>query len=448
MLIGRLRSLAVSAVQAAAVVVLVLIFFSIFLGLLNIFFPMGSGMKELMKRDALFEPSTRQSKSGSRTLSGGAPGEGEVLPPLAATLTEVQNTVKSKRADEIAWVATGTGLPLYNRDAIQTFERARARITFDASNHLEMGENSLVILRRLEQSPQLKEKRAILVMVEGEMRGRIKAVGHEALQVNVVTAAVEAKILPRRGVDGNADFKITVNPDQSSTIAVYQGTAQVASQGKTVRIEENQAVTVIPGQAPTLPRPVPAAPVLTMPETSGVFYYRELPPRIDFGWKDAAAGRKYRFVLAKDAAFQDVIYDERLSHASFSHGNLKAGNYYWHVSGVDNWSEGGFSETRQFRVVQDRDPPPLMVQSIPEGVVAGRYVITGKTESGAQLFVLGAPVTIARSGDFSYDVQLQPGINMIMVEAVDAAANVTYYSQLVHVNDGRAHDKHTSDKEE
>ena len=433
-MIGRLQSLAVNAAQAAAVVVLVLIFFSIFLGLLNIFFPIGSGMKELMKRETLFESSTRLDQAKNKSRSQTTSADMIALPPLAATLTEIRNTVKSKRADEIAWMATAAGAPLYNRDAVQTFERANARITFDAENHLEMGENSLVILRRLEQDPLLKEKRSVLVMVEGELRGRIKAAGRNALQVQVITASAVARIQPRRGVDGNTDFKVTVNSDQSSTITVYQGVAQVMSQGKTVRVEENQIVTVIPDQAPTLPKPVRTAPILTTPAISGVFYYRDLPPKIDFGWKEFSGSQKYRFVLAKDPAFQDVVYDEQLSRAHFAHGNLKAGDYYWRVSGMDGWNEGGFSETRQFRVVQDREPPPLTVQLIPEDIAAGRHVITGKTEPGAQLFVLGSPVTVTESGGFSYGIQLQEGINVIVVEAVDAAANVAYYSQLINTH--------------
>ena len=407
MLIGRLRSLAVNAVQAAAVVVLVRIFFSIFLGLLNIFFPIGSGMKELMKRETLFKSSTQLGQAKNKSRSQTTSTDTVALPPLAATLTEIRNTVKSKRADEIAWVAMAAGAPLYNKDAIQTFERANARITFDAENHLEMGENSLVILRRLEQDPQLKEKRSVLVMVEGELRGRIKAAGRDALQVEVITAAAVARIQPRRGVDGNADFKVTVNSDQSSTITVYQGVAQVVSQGKTVRVEENQAVTVIPDQAPTSPKPVPVPPIPTTPEESSVFYYRDVPPKIDFGWKEFSGSQKYRFVLAKDPAFQDVVYDERLSRAHFAHGNLKAGDYYWRVSGMDGWNEGGFSGTRQFRIVQDREPPPLTVQPIPEGVAASRHVITGKTESGARLFVLGSTATLAESGLFSFRLKLQ-----------------------------------------
>lgn len=424
----------VNVAQATAVVVLVLIFFSIFLGLLNIFFPIGSGMKELMKRETLFKSSTRPDQGQDRSASGDRPVNAVALPPLAATLTEIRNAVKSKRADEIAWMAAAAGVPLYNKDAIQTFERANARITFDAENHLEMGENSLVILRRLEQDSQLKEKRSVLVMVEGELRGKIKAAGRDALRVEVITASAVARIQPSRGEGGNADFKVAVNSDQSSTITVYQGMAQVMSQGKTVRVGENQVVTVIPDQAPTSAKPVLAPPIPTTPEASGVFYYRDLPPKIDFGWQEFSGKQKYRLVLAKDPAFQDVVYDEQLSRAHFAHGNLKAGDYYWRVGGMDGWNEGRFSETRQFRIVRDREPPPLTVQPIPEDIAAGRHVLTGKTEPGAQLFVLGIPAAVAGNGEFSYGVQLQDGINVIVVEAVDAAANVAYYSQLVHVN--------------
>jgi hypothetical protein len=45
---------------------------------------------------------------------------------------------------------------------------------------------------------------------------------------------------------------------------------------------------------------------------------------------------------------------------------------------------------------------------------------------------MGKPVATDRSGRFSRRIALRHGINIVVVEAVDAAGNTTYRSQLVN----------------
>ncbi len=115
----------------------------------------------------------------------------------------------------------------------------------------------------------------------------------------------------------------------------------------------------------------------------------------------------------------------------FSHGNLKEGEYYWRVSRLSGWAEGGFSETRMVRVVKDQAPPMLRVQ-LPGGVVQrARVTLKGVTEPGSRVFVQGERVTIDSAGAFEHGVPLKRGTNVIVVEAVDAAGNVAYQSDYV-----------------
>jgi hypothetical protein len=59
------------------------------------------------------------------------------------------------------------------------------------------------------------------------------------------------------------------------------------------------------------------------------------------------------------------------------------------------------------------------------------YVISGRTEPGAKVFVGGYPAKVSPSGDFKYSMHLNKGKNVIAVAATDAANNVTSKSQIV-----------------
>jgi hypothetical protein len=83
-----------------------------------------------------------------------------------------------------------------------------------------------------------------------------------------------------------------------------------------------------------------------------------------------------------------------------------------------------------FRLVQDLDPPTLAVE-LPEATTSERLVIRGSAEPGSELFIENERVPLAATGEFEYALQLNPGLNMIVIEAVDTAGNSTYRSQYV-----------------
>ena len=323
-------------------------------------------------------------------------------------------------------------MSLYNRDAVQTFRRSGARVTFDEKNHLELGEKTLVIIKQIGRDPLLREKRSFMVIVDGEIHGTIADSGTESVHVQVATPSAVARVRTRQSADGRADFKITVNPDQSSTIAVFHGVAEVTGEGETIRIDANHSTTVNPGERPMSPERLPDPPVLASPSDSSLFYYRDLPPKVQFEWEVSADAVQYRFVLARDPRFKDILYEGKLPHPRFSHGNLKKGDYYWRVSTIKRKAEGNLSPTRRFRVIQDREAPNLRVVFPPEIMNRNDYLLTGEAEPGAQVYIGGRPVPTDKTGQFEYRLQLEHGINVIVVEAVDRVGNITYRSQLVN----------------
>jgi hypothetical protein len=421
----HLKTFALRGLEAVLTVVLVLVFFALFLLLLNGLFPTGVGIGEIVKRERSVLP-------GDWTNAMMAEFQSEQgLDKPAAVLTTAHNTVKRKRGNEIAWSDAQGGMQLYDRDAVQTFQRSSAYLDFGDQSYLTMGANSLVVIKSQTPDAQTPERKNLILMVDGDLRGRISGSGREPRQMEITTPRAVAVIHRQQNGD-DAEFKVTINPDKSSTIAVYKGVADVITGDKTVRIEENSALTVKPDQSLAVTKPLPSRPELIAPAESDRFLYRMLSPRIVFTWKAFPGATHYHFVLARDQAFQDVVLDEQISGAEFTHGSLKQGTYYWRVSTLVDSHEGPFAIPLQLHLEQKRNPPLLVVNGSPKKVSRKSCEFSGHTEPGVRVFINGKEVLTTAEGEFRHAVALERGTNIIVVEAVDSVGNVSYRSSTVY----------------
>ena len=432
MIFNRLKKIIKGTLEGFLAVLLVLLFYSVFLYFLNALFPSGTSLKALIA-DQRTTDSSELSRDGNRGLINTDDArESDTASEVAAVLSMTRNEVKSKGAGHIAWRSAQKGKSLYDRDAIQTLSRSSAAIRFAENTTLDMGSNSLVIIKRLTHDPVYREKRSFMVLVEGDMRGKMDTSDQESVYLEIATPG--AKFRTEGGGPGaeQVDFKISVNPDKSTTISVYEGSAEVIAEGETVTVEANQSTVVTLNQAPIDPRDLPHAVKLKKPSGKNTFRYRDLPPKIRFDWKAQTDASRYHFMVARDAGFRDIVTDEVFSKTKFSHGNLKMGTYFWKVSAFDETIEGFFSETRELRVIRDRKPPTLKVKFPPQTIYRGRYTLRGKTDPGAKVFVGGQRVKTTKNGSFNYNLKLRPGLNVIVVEAFDAVNNVTYRTQRIN----------------
>ncbi|RNC73219.1 MAG: hypothetical protein ED859_00480 [Desulfuromonadales bacterium] len=89
------------------------------------------------------------------------------------------------------------------------------------------------------------------------------------------------------------------------------------------------------------------------------------------------------------------------------------------------------SGARRVEIRQDLAPPPLQVTFPAGAVTEERFVLAGSTEPGARVFVSGKGVPATETGTFTTEVTIRPGMNLVAVEVVDGAGNVTYRSHYV-----------------
>lgn len=353
---------------------------------------------------------------------------------LAARLTFVQNEVKNKKADGIVWTRAGEGLGLFDRDAIQTLSHARAVVTFDPQNYLDMDENSLVIIKKLERNRILKEKRSFMVMIEGSLRGKIDGSGPDNVKLEVATPTAVAQVSARDSQDRKADFQVHVNPDQTSTVTVYKGVAKVTAQGVTVEVKDNQTTRIGLTAPPEAPRAILEPVTLISPSGGEVYFYRDFPPEISFSWSAVEGAGQYHLQIAKEGTFRERVLDEVVSKTTFVYGDLRRGAYLWRVAALDaKRVEGAWSGARELEGRQSRTPPSLKILSPKSDQVINREKIwiTGASDPRAKVYINGKKVVSDGDGRFKQEVPLKKGINLILVESVDSAGNASFQRRVI-----------------
>lgn len=404
--IGRWLAL---AAEACGSLLLVLVVFWLFITFLYAVFPSATPLRELV--ESRLEP-----------LHGRFEKR-----PVEATLSFLQRDVRFRRGNSIAWGGASEGMELYSQDAVQTFDRSGARISFGDKDQLDLGSNSLVVVTRLKEKEEAGP-RSYRVQVDGELRGSLAA--GRKLRMEFAAAGHLARMVP-----GAARFRFVKNGGNSTILVVYAGEARVEGFGRTVRVPANFGVTLRNGVAVASALPLPAAPLLGEPDRAP-YRYRLLPPRVRFTWSGAAGN--YHLQLSKDAGFHSSLIDERLAVPEFVTGKLAHGSYFWRVSRVEEGIEGAFSRVGKCELTQVLKSPELQVEFPPERPAAGPFTINGRAEPGSRVFVDGVEVASEKSGKFEHRLRLNPGVNLIRVEALDPAGNANYASRVVY---GRSEQK-------
>jgi len=408
------------ALEIVGAILMALFCFMGFLFILKLLFPSGTPLSQLLKGAG--------PRQGARLR--GYPQEAGQAEPFAASLSSFNNSVTAKSSGDLAWSEVRAKMSLYNRDAVQTAKDSSAVISFDSANSLEMASNSLVIVKSLSKEPGRDVHKSVLLVIDGELRGKLGP-GKGEVQLELALPSGFARADSQNGPGGKADFTVRVNPDKSSTVTVHSGFAEVTARGKTVRVGADLSTTVSLTGQPTKPRGVLAAPAPLAPAAGASFSYRDLPPGIRFSWQGPARAKNYRLLLSCDPEFKKPLADVKLDQAAYSRGNLPQGEYFWKVASLDGWVEGKSSAVRRFRVLLDREPPHLSVQFPPPVLEAREFLLQGVTEAGAELFVNNEQVPTGGGGTFTRQLQFQRGVNVITVEAVDAAGNITYKTHKV-----------------
>jgi len=369
--------------------------------------------------------------------SAPAPAPAPVTAGAVASIVGMERTVKARRASDLSWEDAQQRMPLYENDAVRTFEKSSATISFGRDDLLEVDQNALVIIKpRPEGAAQSEISLALLSsdFLDG-LASKPAREQAKAIQAAASTRQVTIKALPESRRPGEKTrVAVGTLPDKSTSVAALSGSLRITGpKGGEVVLKEKMVVKIT--NAGILePRRLPDSPEPIFPADGATYGFQRKAPSVEMRWRPADRARSYRLIVATDAQFRRIFADEKVEGTSLPVRIQQAGTYYWRVRAQDaDGFAGPYSAVRSVRTDIDDTPPALTILSPPEMFVAPapNVEIKGTTERDAKIRVNGQKTAVAADGSFSYPLALKEGVNLVTIEAIDVAGNSEYGKRLI-----------------
>jgi Glucodextranase, domain B/FecR protein len=419
-LLLALRGIAVGSSELLLALALVAVLATLLTFVLVLSFPQGSGLQNLYDEWADDRAPASDLRYRGLTDKDGA---------FVAVLSGVQRRVRDRPATALSWKPAHAGKKLRDEHTIQTYSRSGASIDFGDRGRLELGERSLVVVKQPDVQEGLDRKHASIVLLGGRVRGEVGDGPGRSPKIEIVTPGGSSSIRAARGE--TTGFNVTLHPDESSTVSIYDGTVEIATPDGARRVGPYEALTYDATGILGPVVPVPDPPRIDSPRPGMRTVFGSEIPRVRFSWSAAPDVTSHHLRLARDPQLTDVVYSGDVANDEFVHGDLSPGDYYWTVSSISRMAESKPTEVHHFQLVQDLAPPALAVELPPEVEGRAELLLRGFTEPGARVYVANRPVDAAPDGSFEMSLTLQRGLNMVVVEAIDEAGNTTYESRYV-----------------
>lgn len=408
--------------ESGIVVGMIVACFTVFILLLSLAFPAGHNLGDLLHSKSTAPGSVVAPSVGSEVPAAAPPSQ-------VATLSVLHSPVHSRTSGSIAWSNARSGLGLRIGDGIQTGSDGAAQVNFEHGS-LHIDSNSLVILGGgMDVGDLLATTPRALTFVHGDLSAKLDKNATDPMTVLLPHGVAKLRSTVR---SAPAEVRITSAPDRSSAVSVLSGSVALESNGKTVNLGARQFSRIAENGAPSEPLPIPKAPEVLTPAADSRFAYLDLPPLVPFRWRSSAGTGEYRLRATVGPRFQTVVVNEATDDSFLNWGRFRPGVYEWRVSHVVNGVEGLPSAPRRLTVDESGGPIALSVETLPKRLRGSSLEVRGKARPGANVYVMGRAVPVASDGSFDAKVHLPPGANVVLVEAVDAAGNSTYSSQVVY----------------
>jgi hypothetical protein len=336
------------------------------------------------------------------------------------------------------WKPAEVRTPLFSGDWVKTAESSSAELMFSNGSLYTIGPNALLEIYA-QDNPQTAEKQNAVKMEIGS----IEINTHDDSST-VRTSGTQVV------VDSQSTAQVGVDEQSGTEVVNLRGSAAVTSAtgGTPVRLGAGEQLAASQeGSLSPVTRITPP-PALQSPGENQVF--QSTPDlRVTMDWADVDAAAGYQVQISRSRLFT-TLEQNRAYPKSKSRAVAKVtgeGVFYWRVASVDERSKvGPFSPARRFRVTglgsslesleTDKAPPALQVKR-PFNIGGQFYLIEGKVEPGASVFINDQEVTdVTSDGTFKKLISLDKvGWNTVVVKAADLAGNQSVQREKVYAEE-------------
>ena len=340
-----------------------------------------------------------------------------------AHFTNLDGTVRVKKANSSAWTKADYSLPLEKGDIVQTASEGLAKIVFTDGTNYTVKEDSLIVIE--ENSANDHQQTNVSVNVNTGTVDLSTGTYTQGSKSEVKVAGATASILPESSAMVHND-----PVGNQAQILTKKGEVDVQRNGETVRLAEWEKVGIDRG-SPRMVRgkevgpPTPIAPANMAP----IFAAAGQERSVDFAWSKMANALDYHLRISRNPYFSSLERDEKIDKPETKITGLTEGAYYWSVQSFDaNGKESIASDTNRFTILpHGASTQSAMTLELEPFVQHGRVIeVIGKTEPNARVMVNNReapqPETDGRFRCFT--VELPVGENVITITAQNATGGV------------------------
>ncbi len=396
---------------------LVLLFAGV-LGVLYVLFPDQS--RAVMDKTGSFI-STLAQKIGWGADDNNGPVAGE----QQANFTQIDGTVRVKKANRGDWVQADYKLPLEKGDVVQTDAEGIAKIVFTDGTNYTVKPDSLIVIE--ENSTNDKRQTQVKVQVTSGTVDLATAKFGEGSSSEVKVAGATASLAS----DSAAQVRNDPKADRHE-ILVTKGTSEVTRGTEVVRLTDFEKVSfTAEGSGMTKEKEIAPPTLITPANMMSIF----LKDPVSLSWTQMAHARQYHVRVSKNPYFSSLILDRKVTGTDMTAPSLQEGAYYWVVQSVDGQGrESAESEKNRFNVIPKGADTPELRLSVEPFRQHGRVLeVRGETEPGARVMVNGQEVPdVSPMGKFTFFTpQMSSGQNTITITAQNAKGGVNTLTRKV-----------------
>jgi len=280
-----------------------------------------------------------------------------IVPPKPTTneAPDARLTTVRNRVDVLA-PETRPGKPkdpLFRGNRVSTEASSSADVTFRDESQVRLGERTLVVILGDARSAAKREAASAPVetsLLTGDLRAFLGAKNKAPMAVQTPAATV-------RVTGGEA--QVGSDAKKTARLAVYAGNSSISAQGTTRDVVPGFGSKAELGKAPTVPKPLPPAPVWSkLPQRVLLDRGRGAPPIIgEYAEPPDAKTHPalWHVQVGKDERFREIVVDTKVQAVTTRfEGNAPGPGRYWlRVSAIDDdHFEGPFGAPARVLVVR------------------------------------------------------------------------------------------------
>lgn len=352
-----------------------------------------------------------------------------------AQFLTVEGVVQFQKSSTNDWKKADARTPLFNGDWVKTGEAASAELIFSNGSLYTIGPSALLEIYAAMNPSTNKKQNSVQMQV-----GTVEI----ATTDDVSTVKTPGSQII---VDSESTTQVGVDKTQRNTdVVTIKGSASVTAStgGPAIKLAGGNRISASKEGGLSSIRKVAMPPALVSPSDNQVFQLTA-GSKVDFNWTAQPGIGQYQLEVSRSRLFATLEINGRRPKPAATARVTSEGSFYWRVASVSPDGElGPFSQFRRFRVAgvssaatndADKRPPSLVLKK-PFNIGGQFYMIEGKTDPGATIFINDQEVDVESDGTFKKLVSFDKiGRNAVVVKAVSPAGVQNIQSENVFVEE-------------